>query len=111
MLYKKQATIEGNENETKLIPVQIAFKTIIDYFSDNNNKSFNKPRLIEYNERFNKLGKLRNFDSKDNHYRQGIYTMWSVLENLQDENIKDFEKKCFEQKLVDFKQVEKYWNY
>lgn len=108
---KKQATIEGNENETEPIEEQIAFKTIIDYFSDDNNKSFNKPRLIEYNERFNKLGKLMNFDSKDNYYRRGIYTMWSVLENLQDENIKTFKEKCFEQKQVDFKQVEMYWNY
>ena len=108
---EKQATIEGNENETKLIPVQIAFKTIIDYFSDDNNKSFNKPRLIEYNERLKKLGKLMNFDSKDNHYRRGIYTMWSKLENLQDDKIKTFKEKCFEQKQVNIKQVEKYWNY
>ncbi|MEE1094358.1 MAG: P-loop NTPase fold protein [Bacteroidales bacterium] len=107
----KPATIEGIKNETELIEEQIAFKTIIDYFSDDNNKSFNKPRLIEYNERFNKLGKLRNFDSKDNRYCEYIYTMWSKLENLQAENIKDFEKKCFEQKQVDLKQVEMYWNY
>lgn len=40
---KKQATIEGNENETKLIPVQIAFKTIIDYFSDNNKNHLINP--------------------------------------------------------------------